>query len=324
MTTLSTVEIESLEKVFDDGAHNAFTDLCRFQNRFYLTFRSSPDGHRINPNSRIVVLVSDDADQWRECFSFSVPDRDVRDPHFVIFNDRLFIYSGTWCCDPARPDEHPFEEHLGFAAWSPDGENWEGPRALDDTHGYYIWRGAAFGGQAWLCGRRIKPGLTTPEGHPVLETALLVSPDGFTWKPASLIKEREGNETAFLFEDDGEIVAVARSKKNALLCRAHPPYQDWSRTDLGRFVGGPMLTKWGDDYLVGGRKKEDGPARTVLSWLANDQLHDFLELPSGGDNSYPGFVELDPHHGLLSYYSSHEGSGDATAPCSIYLARLKR
>ena len=41
----------------------------------------------------------------------------------------------------------------------------------------------------------------------------------------------------------------------------------------------------------------------------------FLELPSGGDTSYPGLVWYD---GILwvSYYSSHEGK------TSIYLAKL--
>jgi len=29
-----------------------------------------------------------------------------------------------------------------------------------------------------------------------------------------------------------------------------------------------------------------------------------------------------PTHGLLSYYSSHEGSGTSLAPCHIYVAEL--
>ena len=39
------------------------------------------------------------------------------------------------------------------------------------------------------------------------------------------------------------------------------------------------------------RREERGP-KTSLCWLVGDQLHEFVELPSGGDNSYPGFVEL--------------------------------
>jgi hypothetical protein len=75
--------------------------------------------------------------------------------------------------------------------------------------------------------------------------------------------------------------------------------------------------------LVGGRKiPNDNNPKTVLSWLAGDKLVDMLELPSGGDTSYPGFIALNDKKGLLSYYSSHEGSNSKLAPCSIYLAEL--
>ena len=66
------------------------------------------------------------------------------------------------------------------------------------------------------------------------------------------------------------------------------------------------------------RRLYDGGARTSLVWIDPEsaQLTEFLKLPSGGDNSYPGLVM---HDGLLwvSYYSSHEGK------TSIYLAKVK-
>ena len=75
-----------------------------------------------------------------------------------------------------------------------------------------------------------------------------------------------------------------------------------------------MLKKWGDHYLVGGRKHTEAGPVTALSWLVNDELVEALELPSGGDTSYSGFVALSPQRGLFSYYSSHEGSGDQVWP----------
>jgi len=79
----------------------------------------------------------------------------------------------------------------------------------------------------------------------------------------------------------------------------------------------------GSSYLVGGRKTVDPAApRTTLYWLDGDRLVEALELPGGGDNSYPGFVARDETRGLLSYYSSHEGSGTSLAPSAIYLAEL--
>lgn len=323
----SDVQVTSIRKIYDDGNHNAFTSLCQFRGRLYLAFRSSPSGHGVMPDSRIVILTSEDGHDWEEAFSYSLPNRDPRDPHFLIFNDRLMVYSGTWYYDPDVPAERNWLDHLGHAVWTDDGTTWQGPQALEGTKGYYIWDAAAHDGKAYLCGRRIgRP--STADTPAVRESVILQSDDGFKWESIGIFQSNEGNETALLFEEDGTGVAVARRQGNARLCRAQPPYEKWTCTDLGQFIGGPMLARWGDHYLVGGRAlrtpKEPGRnPRTVLWWLIDDELVEIAELPSGGDNSYPGFVPLSDTHGLLSYYSSHEGSGGKEPPCSIYLAELQ-
>lgn len=53
---LPKVNVVSVRRVFHNGEHNAFTDMCRFEGRFYLTFRSCPDGHGVYPTSSIIVL----------------------------------------------------------------------------------------------------------------------------------------------------------------------------------------------------------------------------------------------------------------------------
>jgi hypothetical protein len=84
-----------------------------------------------------------------------------------------------------------------------------------------------------------------------------------------------------------------------------------------------MLTAWDGRLLAGGRRQLPGEAPvTMLYWLENGELREALELPSGGDNSYTGFVPLAGKQGLVSYYSTHE---TATVPGThIYLARIER
>ncbi len=323
------IHVTSIRQLFNDGNHNAFTDLCHFQDRYYLTFRSCPDGHMLFTTSRILVMSSPDGQEWEEVHAFSVPKRDVRDPHFLIFQGKLMVYTGTWWVDTTDAKERDVNDHLGFCAWSEDGRTWEGPRMLDGTHGYYIWRAATRDGVAYLNGRRIRNFDVVPrraEPAEYMESWLLHSRDGFTWAPLGLIKPSRGDETALLFEDDGSLLAVARAGGHpAQLCRSQPPYTEWSRVDLDRHVGGPMLAKWGDTYLVGGRKQiGDAPPVTTLYELVDDRLQEIMELPSGGDNSYPGFVALSANEALLSFYSSHEGSGTGLAPSAIYLAHLSR
>lgn len=327
MTQIPEIKVDSTRKIFDDGNHNAFTDMCRFDGNIYLAFRSCPDGHQMFPSSRIIVMSSRDGAEWKQVFSFGVPLRDVRDPHFLVFRDKLFVYTATWLCNPATPGVFSANDQLGYTACTIDGRVWDAPRSLEGTYGHYIWRAAAHGGKAYLCGRRVRD-FTPTDGEEakkkVMESALLESEDGFVWKWCGLFQKEQGNETAFIFEDSNSILAVARSSgENAMLCRSKFPFQEWTRTPLNHNVGGPLLVKWGDHYLVGGRKIPFGDnPKTVLSWLVGNRLEDIVELPSGGDTSYPGFVAISDKKGLLSYYSSHEGSNSKLAPCSIYLAEL--
>ena len=326
MARLPAIHVDSVRKVFDDGNHNAFTDLCRFKGKMYLSFRSCPDGHHVFPTSRIVVLSSDDGREWEQVHAFGVPHRDVRDGHFLVFRDRLFVYAGTWYCGESAPRVRELNRHLGYAAFSDDGRTWSRPVMLEGTYGHFIWRAAAHNGIAYLCGRRKREFVELLEDdRSAHESAMLESDDGLIWRKRALFQTTHGNETAFLFEPDGSVLAVCRSTlDNSQLCRSKPPYVEWDRKNLNGFIGGPLLVRWGARYLVGGRKifgPEDH--RTVLYWLEGDRLVDAAELPSGGDNSYPGFVELSPTKGLLSYYSSHEGSRSTQAPCSIYLAELE-
>ena len=325
---LPAVKVSNVRRVFDNGEHNAFTDLIRYNGRFYLAFRSCPEGHGVSPTASIIVMESSDTGKtWRQVTRFSVPLRDTRDPHFLIFKQKLFVITGTWYCGPTKPKTLEMNEHLGYAIWSPDGRKWSKPRLLEGTYGHYCWRAAAFDGKAYLCARRKKdfarsPGKAEPE---FVESAMLESEDGLVWRKRALFQEVDGDETAFLFEPDGTIVGVGRRGRglNAQLLKSRPPYTQWKRTDIGRYIGGPLIVKWGARYMVAGRRVI-GPARTHFCWLRDDgKLTEFAVLPSGGDTSYPGFIELTPAKALISWYSSHEKDKTGKTRTAIYLAELE-
>jgi hypothetical protein len=318
----------SVRRVFHNGEHNAFTDLCRFRGQLYLTFRSCPDGHMVHPTASIIVLRSADGTEWEQVHRFRVAERDTRDPHFLVFQEKLFVYTGTWYSGKTTllRQEYDLNKHLGYAAWTADGTTWHSPIMLEGTFGHYIWRAAAFGDKAYLCGRR-KPGFEmSGRGEPAtVESLMLESDDGLIWRKRAVFQERAGDETAFLFEPDGSLVGIGRhgEGKEAQLLRSRPPYTTFERKSLDRPIGGPLLTKWGDRYVVGGRKttSDRGP-KTSLCWLVEDRLVEFAELPSGGDTSYPGLVELSPTRALVSYYSSHERDASGQPITAIYLADL--
>ncbi len=322
------VRVENVRRAFHNGEHNAFTDLIRWRDRFWLTFRSCPDGHQVAASASVIVLSSKDALTWHEEHRFSVPQRDTRDPHFLSFKDKLFVYSGTWYAGAGvlPREQYEINQHLGYAAWTGDGKTWEGPRQLEGTYGHYIWRAAAHDGLAYLCGRR-KAGFSEAEsgrgGSEVMQGALLVSDDGLIWRYRSLFQETLGNETAFLFEPDGMLLALSRQGADqSQLAQAGPPYLDWKRSKLPAYIGGPLLAEWGGRQVVGGRRTTSAGPKTTLYWLENNVLVPFAELPSGGDNSYPGLVTRDDGRGLVSWYSSHEKDEKGQPITAIYLAEL--
>ena len=318
---LPKVTVSNVRRVFDDGKHNAFTDLIRFRGAFYLAFRSCPDGHGVSPNASVIILRSADAKEWKQVYTFSVPKRDTRDPHFLIFRDRLFVYTGTWYSGDApltRTSQQELNLHLGYGVVSKDGASWSKPRLLDGTFGHYVWRAASFDGKAYLCGRRKIGFAIGPKGEPnEVESLMLESDDGFIWRKRATFQEIAGDETAFLFEKDGSVLGIGRRRQTAQLLRSKPPYTKWERHDLDRHIGGPLLARWGDRLLVGGRRSTKRGPKTSLCWLVGTNLSEFAELPSAGDNSYPGLVELSPTRALVSWYSSHEETS------SIYLAELE-
>ena len=324
-----TVRIENVRRVFENGEHNAFTDLIRWKGQFWLTFRSCPSGHAVDRAASIIVLRSDDAKQWEKVHQFSVPDRDTRDPHFLEFKGKLFVYTGTWWSgvDGILPRaQYDINKHFGFAVWTEDGKSWKGPKPLEGTYGHYIWRAASHKGKAYLCARR-KRGHSEEEsgagGTKIMESAILESEDGLNWRFLSLFQQQRGNETAFQFLQDDSVLAVSRAGKDlAQLAKSKPPYREWTRRDLPAYIGGPLLARWGNRWMVGGRGSTERGPKTILYWLINDKLQPFAELPSGGDNSYPGFIALDNERGLVSWYSSHETNAKGNTITAIYVAEL--
>src|SRR4051794_22383546 len=86
-------EIVSNVKIWDQGKHNAFTDLIRWHDRWYCTFREA-DAH-VGGDGLIRVLVSTDGEKWSSAAGITEKGIDLRDPKLSITPDgRLMIVAG--------------------------------------------------------------------------------------------------------------------------------------------------------------------------------------------------------------------------------------
>jgi hypothetical protein len=123
------------------------------------------------------------------------------------------------------------------------------------------------------------------------------------------------------------VLLIRRDKgdRKAYIGVSRPPYTEWDLTPLRFQIGGPEMAVLSDgSLLIGGRAYfESGETRTCL-WRGNEKgdFELWKTLPSGGDNSYPGFLIEDGELKVV-YYSSHELTRpDGRPRAGIYLARI--
>jgi hypothetical protein len=306
------LELVSVNKVWDAAPHNAFTDLIRFQDQWYLGFREATS-HAVSGDGSVRVIRSADGVNWESAAVLDYgPGWDMRDAKLHITSDgRLML--NTAAAPLTAPDQRQ-----SLVWFTDDGVDWgDGPYAIGEPN----W---------WLWGVEVHPtnGAVYGVGYGDITTnprttRLYRSTDGIAYQTIvpTLTADPETGETALLFRSDGSALALVRDNTGAersLLGTATGDYTNWTFQVLDKRVGGPELIELPDGNILAGSRLHAPVVRTSLSWIdpAAGQMTELLTLPSGGDTSYPGLVW---HDDLLwmSYYSSHEGK------TSIYLAKVR-
>ena len=296
-------------RIWDAGAHNAFTDLIRWHDRWYCTFREGDD--HVGGNGRIRVLSSEDGRTWASTALIAEPGVDLRDPKLSITPDgRMMIVAGGSVYEGKR-----YMGRQPRVTFSPDGSTWSTPQRVL-AEGDWLWR------VTWHEGRAYGVTYRTATGASAEWTAALVSsPDGRTFDElTTFVVPDRPNETTLRFMPDGEMVALVRREAGnrfAWVGRSRAPYTTWSWRETPHQIGGPNFIRLPDgDLWASGRSYPGGPKTAVGRLTLDGGYEPALTLPSGGDTSYAGMVW---HEGLLwvSYYASHEGR------TAIYLARVK-
>lgn len=301
----------AVQKIWDQGAHNAFTDLVRFQDKWYCAFREGT-GHAAG-TGKIRVLVSADGIKWASAALLEKDNVDLRDPHLSITPDGRLMINGGAAWPPTRD---PVKDHYSWVSFSKDGKTWtDTQRVLNSWQ--WLWRitwhkGTGYGvAYSWEQVDKVKNYYGT----------LYKTSDGLHYEKVSDLTIPQTTEATVRFDGDTMHILQRRdgSPNTAVFGTAQPPYTSFTWIDLGMYYGGPNFLKAPNGaWWTAGRIIKDKVAKTVLGRLdvKNGKLEPVLELPSGGDTSYAGMVW---HDGQLwvSYYSSHEKKS------SIYLARVK-
>lgn len=319
-------EIVSVVKIWDKGAHNAFTDLIRWRGRWYCTFREA-EAH-VGGDGEIRVLESGDGEKWESAALISEKGIDLRDPKLSITpDDRLMIvaggsvYGGTKTLQGRQPR----------VMFSKDGREWTVPHRVL-TEGEWLWRvtwhdGKVYGTSYNALARKSKEAQNAAkQSEPVSDDPadwklkLVVSSDGVSYDTIThLGVPGHPNETTLGFLPDGEMIALVRREGGntfGWIGSSKPPYREWKWHETRHRFGGPNFIRLPNGQLWAAGRGYPGGAKTILARMTRDSYEPALTFPSRGDTSYPGLVW---YQGLLwmSYYSSHEGK------TSIYLAKVR-
>ena len=298
-------QLLSVQKIWDQAPHSAFTDLVRFGDQWWCTFREAADhGASIG---RVRLLCSEDGEGWESAAAIEEPEVDLRDPKLSVTPDhRLMLVAGGSVYEGTE-----YRTRSPRVVFSVDGRSWTVPqKVLAEDH--WLWR------VTWHRDRAYSVSKLGEGSHP-RRGFLYSSADGIDWQWITEFflpnDAWNASETTLRFMPDDELVALVRPHWIGV---SRSPYKSWEWTQISEGLGGPNFIRLPDGTLWAGARgrHEDGSSATVLARMTRDQYEPVLRLPSGGDCSYPGMVW---HEGLLwmSYYSSHEGK------TSIYLARIK-
>ncbi|MDX1947674.1 MAG: sialidase family protein [Pirellulaceae bacterium] len=318
-------DLISVVKIWDAGQHNAFTDLIRWRDHWFCTFREA-EGH-VGGDGQIRVLVSNDGQKWESAALLGEQGIDLRDPKLSTTpDDRLMIVAGG-----SVYEGKTLKGRQPRVIFSTDGRQWTAPQRVL-SEGDWLWRVTWHGGTAWgvaydasqrgtaAAQEAAKTGVA-PLGPADWKLKLVASGDGTKFDVVQhLDVPGHPNETTLRFLSDGEMVALVRREGGSTfgwIGRSQPPYVAWKWTETKHRFGGPNFIRLPDGSLWAAGRSYPGGAKTILARMTADGTYEpALTFPSGGDTSYPGLVW---HDGRLwmSYYSSHEGK------TSIYLATIK-
>lgn len=306
-------------KIWDEAPHNAFTDLIRYKDNFYATFREAK-GHISGSDGTARVIKSADGVTWKSVKSFAMEGLDVRDPKLSITpDDKLMVLM-----DVETYKNNKVDTRKPFVSYTTNGVDYTTPFAsvVDPkiaVKSDWVWRVTWHKGVGYAV--NYQPG----------KAYLLKTIDGKIFENVSELKIDGGpNECTIRFDKNDKMYIVIRrdgADKLGVVATAEAPYTDFEFNKMTERIGGPNFMFLDENTLCittriyipnpPGAAKEYKAYRTaILITNLKGKIKKTIIIPeSAGDTSYPGMVMYQDKL-WLSYYSSHEGK------TAIYLAKV--
>ncbi|MCO5237326.1 MAG: hypothetical protein M9933_13750 [Chitinophagaceae bacterium] len=309
----------TVEKIWDQGGHNAFTDLIRFKGKFYCSFREG-DGHvpKNGVNGKVRIVRSANGRDWESVALLEKPGIDLRDPKLSVTpsGEIMVIIGGSVYAGSTLKGRVPqvsFSDKKGNAFSDPEKVSID-PDIV--SWGDWIWRVTWHKGVGYAIDYQVGP----EERRGPVALYLLKTTDGLHFsKVYQFDIDGFPNEATVRFDGKDSMHVLIRRElgdQMGVLAVAASPYLDWNFHKLDYRLGGPnFVFLKNDQRIIGTRVHVPEVHLGLLGEIQGYSFKEILRLPSSGDCSYPGML-VKGKKLYLSYYSSHEGK------TSIYFAGI--
>lgn len=308
-------------RIWEEG-YAAFPSIVSFKGKFYVSFREAYS-HIFNKegiaDGKARIICSEDGINWEPAALLEKEGYDLRDPKLSVTPDgRLMVtIGGSLYVNKELLGQYP------QVSFSEDGKNFSEPQQAfvngdKDDRREWIWR------VTWHEGT----GYAVTYGN---HFALLKTTDGINYDIIKEFSEIDNfpNEATVRFTPEGKMVILIRrdgQDNTACWATSDSPYTDWELKKLPMHVGGPEAMVFDNgDAIIGGRCHFPGGMAKTVIWKGktDGSFEPYVILPSGSDNSYPGFIQVGDELWTV-YYSSHElmRADDGHSRAGIYLAKM--
>lgn len=295
------------------GSYNAFPDLVRYQDVYYLSFREAGkhQGKHDRGSVRILKGRYDKGWRWENEALLESDTYDLRDPKFFVDGKgHLNLMIGGSIIDKKgtqamRPHVATFREGkwtLGEVKVDPELEKqWIWQVAWHDKAGY----GFAYGPNKYKSLHFMKTG----EGCVFEKVSEITAPFNLT-------------ESTVHFKADGSAIALIRADPKTLIAGSHSPYHTWTIEALPFHGGGQNFIFWKKGFLVTSRHlfltaSNRVHERQLVAYMDGKELIPMQILKSHMDTGYAGIVLEEDKTITMAYYSA-----DRDETSSIYIVKI--
>jgi hypothetical protein len=292
-------QILSIQELPDQTyLHNAFTDIIKYNNSYFICFRSS-DKHVYGNNGIIQIYKMNGDEEWTHMQSIELDTADLRDPKFLVSPDNnlhIYIHGSIF-------NNKELANTLDLRYTFIDG-SWKNPQIVkvfdyDSIISPWPWRISWIGDTA------------VTFAYSSVEFNLYYSIDGLNFEKSSnsLFLDKFPTEATTRSNNEGLFTVVRRNHGDTFMLSSKCINSNWSILDTIeiRNFGGPNFIFFDDQNIIlCGRMTIDSSTETLplLHYnLSKYNWKELLVLPGNKDMGYPGiFKQGDNLH--ISYYST--------------------